>query len=101
MRISLLLTALLVTSAGCLTIKPLGPMKNVFPDKKADEQVLEPIVQQAPRPTPPAMLVTPGEVAEGNSQAVIEKLKQELEQDRRSLDAMPKSSEVSFVKGKR
>lgn len=97
----LLIAALFVPSAGCLTVQPLGPMKNVFPEKMTEPVAAEPIVRQAPRPTPPAMLVTPGEVTEGNAAAVVEKLKQELEQDRRSLEAMPRASEVSVLKGRR
>ena len=55
---------------------------------------------QAPRPVPPAMLVTPGEVTEGNYQQAIDKLKQEMEQDRRSLESMPRTSEVSVIPGR-
>jgi hypothetical protein len=96
----LMIAALLVPLAGCMTIRPLGPMKGVFPEPKAEEIAAEPVVRQPPKPTPPAMLVTPGEVTEANAQAVVSKLKQELEQDRRSVETFPKTSEVSFVKGR-
>ena len=102
--IRLFLLAMFLTSfgTGCMTITPVGPMAKMFPpkEKKEEAAVPEPIVTQAPRPVPPAMLVTPGEVTEGNYQQAIEKLKQEMEQDRRSLEAMPKTSEISAMPGR-
>lgn len=96
-----LLAALACTGLGCTTFRPVGPMKNVFPPPaEKDEAAAEPVLTQAPRPTPPALLVTPGEVTEGNYRQAIEKLKQELESDRRSLESMPKSADVSIVKGR-
>jgi hypothetical protein len=103
MKRDLLLCAMAIplTLAGCMTITPLGPMKKVFPTPDVSDTVApEPIIQKAPRPLPPAMLVTPGEVTETNFQQVIEKLKQELEQDRRGMDAMPKTSEISVMRGR-
>lgn len=100
---TILLAAVIGLNFGCTSIQPVGPMAKVFPpkkDKKEDEVTPEPIVQQSPRPVPPAMLVTPGEVTEGNYQMAIEKLKQEMEQDRRSLESMPKPSEVSVLPGR-
>jgi hypothetical protein len=95
------LAALAFMGLGCANFRPVGPMKNVFPPAaEKDEAVAEPVVTQAPRPVPPALLVTPGEVTEGNYRQAVEKLKQELEQDRRSLESMPKPAEVSVVKGR-
>lgn len=93
-----------VSTNGCVTITPVGPMANIFPSKKAAEEAAmptEPIIQPAPKPVPPAMLVTPGEVAENNITGAMDKLKQELEQDRRSMENMPKSSEISVLKKQR
>jgi hypothetical protein len=86
---------------GCMTFRPVGPMKTVFPPvAEKDEASAEPVLTRAPRPVPPALLVTPGEVTEGNYRQAVEKLKQELEQDRRSLESMPKPADVSVVKGR-
>ena len=96
MNRTILLAAFLLFCFGCTTIQPVGPMAKMFPpsEKKTDDVTPEPIVTQAPRPVPPAMLVTPGEVTEGNYQQAVEKLKQEMEQDRRSMDSMPRASEI-------
>ena len=99
---TILFAAVLMTGIGCAHIQPVGPMAKMFPpkEKKDDALAMEPIVTQAPRPVPPAMLVTPGEVTEGNYQQAIDKLKQEMEQDRRSLESMPRTSEVSVIPGR-
>ena len=98
----ILIASLAMLGIGCTTIQPVGPMAKMFPpkEKKEEAAALEPIVTQAPRPVPPAMLVTPGEVTEGNCQQAIEKLKQEMEQDRRSLEAMPRTSEISVLRSR-
>lgn len=60
----------------------------------------EPVIREAPRPTPPALYVTPGEVTNGNSGEAEKRLQQELETDRRSMEAMPKYAEVSIIKNR-
>jgi hypothetical protein len=60
-----------------------------------------PVVQAAPPPPAPALFVTPGEVTEANYRQAIRRLTDELDADRKSLEAMPKYSEVSVVKGSR
>ena len=42
--------------------------------------------------------VTPGEVTPANAADAAKRLQQELETDRRSMEAMPKYREVSVVK---
>ena len=98
---TILLAALASFGLGCTTIQPVGVMTKYFPKKEVKEEAaVEPVVTQAPRPVPPAMLVTPGEVTDGNYQQAIEKLKQEMEQDRRSLETMPRTSEISVLNGR-
>ena len=96
------LASIAMLGIGCTTVTPVGPMAKMFPpkDKKDHTESVEPIVTQAPKPVPPALLVTPGEVTESNYQQAIEKLKQEMEQDRRSLEAMPHTSEISAMSGR-
>ncbi|MFO0935432.1 MAG: hypothetical protein U0798_02820 [Gemmataceae bacterium] len=96
------LASIAMLGIGCTTVTPVGPMAKMFPpkEKKGVQETVEPIVQQAQKPVPPALLVTPGEVTESNYQQAIEKLKQEMEQDRRSLEAMPNVSEISTLSGR-
>ena len=94
-----LLLALLSTT-GCLHVQPIGPLADEFPRKAAvkEEAVPEPIVRQAGKPTPPSLYVTPAEITPANAADAAKRLQQELDTDRRTLDAMPKYSEVSIVK---
>ena len=54
------------TGAGCIHLQPTGPFANSLPGTSAtkadDAPVPEPVVRQAPKPTPPALYVTPAEV---------------------------------------
>lgn len=95
-----LLLLLVILNAGCMHVTPLGPLADAFPQKPVpkDAAVPEPIVRQAGKPTPPALYVTPGEITSANAADAAKRLIQELETDRRSLEAMPKYSEVSVVK---
>lgn len=95
-----LLLMLMILNAGCLNVRPVGPLADAFPPKpvEQDAPVPEPVVRQAGKPTPPALYVTPGEITTTNAAEAAKRLIQELETDRRSLEAMPKYSEVSAVK---
>jgi hypothetical protein len=88
---------------GCLHVQPIGPLAGQFgtptpQSPAADPDAPEPIVRQSPRPTPPALYVTPAEVTTINVEEAAKRLGEELETDRRSMDAMPNVSEVSVVK---
>src|SRR5204862_41548 len=101
----LLLIAVILSGAGCLHVQPVGPMAKMLgsDEKKSNlggKPIDEPVTIPAPRPVPPAMLVTPGEVTDQNPQHATKKLMEELEQDRRSMEALPRPSEVSVVKGR-
>jgi hypothetical protein len=102
---TLALGLLLTTGAGCLHIQPVGPLAGQLgspsPQSPAgDSDAPEPVVRQAPKPTPPALYVTPAEVNGMNAEEAAKRLGQELETDRRSMDAMPNVSEVSVVNKK-
>lgn len=97
----------LLASLGCMSVQPVGPMAkmlNYQPTsavaKDQAQSAPEPVITPAPRPVPPAMLVTSVEVTETNYRQAIEKLIQEMEQDRRTMDSMPKTAEVSYLPGK-
>jgi hypothetical protein len=57
----------------------------------------KPVIQPAPAPAPPALLVTPGEVTEANGADAARRLMEELEADRRSMEAMPRPAEISVI----
>ncbi len=93
---------LMLVATGCVHIKPIGPlaqMQGLPPDgKAAPADTPEPIVREAPRPTPPAVYVTPGEVTAANADEAFKRLTQELDTDRRTMEAFPRYAEVSIVK---
>jgi hypothetical protein len=105
----------LLPGVGCFHLQPVGPFAKeltkssdseskpapgvtVTPPKDA---AAGPVVQPAPAPPPPALLVTPGEVTETNYRQATQRLMEELEADRKSMDAMPRTAEVSVVNGGR
>jgi hypothetical protein len=95
-----LLFIMMAASTGCMHIEAVGPLAEAFPNKASlkDAPLPEPIVKQAGKPTPPALYVTPAEITSANAAEAVKRLQQELDTDRRSLEAMPKYSEVSKVK---
>ena len=98
----------MLIGTGCLHIQPIGPLAHAqglpsnpppIGSKAAAEATrLEPILREAPKPTPPAMYVTPGEITATNADEALKRLQQELETDRRSTEAMPRYAEISIVK---
>lgn len=94
--------ALILIATGCVHIKPIGPlaqMQGLPPaGKAAPTDAPEPIVREAPRPTPPAVYITPGEVTAANADEALKRLTQELDTDRRTMEAFPRYAEVSIVK---
>jgi hypothetical protein len=105
--IASVLTAL-GTSVGCTHFQPIGPLAEMqgmpanpplgATSKSVAQSAPEPIIREAPRPTPPAVYVTPGEVTNANAAEALKRLQQELDTDRRGMDAMPRYAEVSVVK---
>ena len=53
----------------------------------------------AVKPTPPLNIIYPDEVSPENFQTSIQKLKNELETDRKNIPAAPLTAEVSRYKG--
>lgn len=97
----ILLLGLILTGTGCVHFKAVGPlaqMQGLQPDGNPIPQTPEPIVREAPRPTAPAVYVTPGEVTAANAEEALKRLTQELETDRRTMEAFPRYAEVSIVK---
>jgi hypothetical protein len=100
---TLSLGLLLAAGAGCVHFQPVGPLANSLPGtapgpKAEDAPVPEPVVRPAPKPTPPALYVTPAEVTPLNAEEAAKRLGQELDTDRRTMEAMPNITDVSVIK---
>jgi hypothetical protein len=97
---------LVAGTTGCVHFQPIGPLADALPGTVPpaptaladDAPVPEPIVRPAPRPTPPTVYVTPAEVTPLNAEEALKRLGQELDADRRAMEAMPSITEVSILK---
>ena len=107
----LALLALLLPAVGCMHLEPVGPMASYLGSKPAAKKVAPgvtvtdaqdaaagPIIQNAPPPPLPALLVTPGEVTEGNHLDAASRLVREMEADRKAMESMPRYADVSVMK---
>lgn len=104
-----LLAAGTVLPSGCMGIRPVGPMAEVFPTKTTAAKVAPgakvgpatdsagPVLPPAPPPPAPALLVSPAEVTPATADEMAKKLEAELEADRKAMEAMPRYAEVSVV----
>ena len=98
----------LLPGLGCVHLQPVGPLAKDFagsapispaPGVTAPKDAVpKPIVQSAPAPAPPALLVTPGEVTEANRADAARRLMEELEADRRSMESTPRPAEISVIR---
>jgi hypothetical protein len=97
--IRLILLSIVLAGTGCMGVKPVGPLADALGTNRVVPVApeIEPEVRSAPKPTPPALYVTPGEVTPATAADAAKRLQQELEIDRRALEAMPKISEVERV----
>lgn len=99
-----------LASGGCLTMQPVGPFANQIAGSRpkptpgttvtAARDAVPPALPPAPPPAPPALMVTPGEVTEANHKQSARRLVDEMEADRKAMDAMPRYAEVSVIKGR-
>lgn len=102
-----MLAAGVLGHCGCVGLRPVGPMAGAFtqPAPKPPAGVRTepakdgaPTLPPAPPPPAPALLVSPGEVTDATADEMARKLEAELEADRKSMEAMPRYSEVSVVR---
>jgi hypothetical protein len=103
-RLGLAMTLAMVV--GCKGVEPIGPfakMKGSSPAKarrvKDADSPAPPVTVPAVKPTPPINLIYPDEVSPEDPQAAIQRLKNELEADRKSMPAAPLTAEISRYKG--
>lgn len=99
----------LLCGLGCVHLQPVGPITNptgVAPAadepkakvSEAKDVAQMPTVTPLPPPAPPAVYVTPGEVTEANHAEKVRRLSEEMEADRKAMEAMPRASEVSVIR---
>lgn len=98
----LLLGMMLLAGVGCTNVRPIGPLANRMGKPQAaankDADPPDPVTVPAPRPTPPAALIEPGEVTADNAAAAAQKLTNEFEYDWKTLPPPPKTAEISHIK---
>lgn len=100
-----------IAGTGCFSIQPVGPMAKMLNEEAPPTRTAPgvtvtaakdapggPVIQPAPPPPLPSLKVTPGEVTEANYQDAMRRLIEEMEADRKAMDAMPRYAEVSVVK---
>jgi hypothetical protein len=104
MRIVLALA--LACLIGCKGVEPIGPfakMKGTTAPKRKPAKEKDapppPVTVPAVKPTPPMNLIYPDEVSPDNPQAAIQRLRNELEADQKSISAAPMTAEISRYKG--
>ena len=99
----------LLCGLGCVHLQPVGPLMNptgVVPaaespkvkETEAKDAVRMPTMTPLPPPPPPAVYVTPGEVTDANHAEKVRRLLDEMEADRKAMEAMPRASEVSVIR---
>jgi hypothetical protein len=93
-------------NSGCVTLQPIGPFAEQLGGAPAPHQPSNAVrvtdqpdravhLPPAPPPVPPAILVSPGDVGEMTPQQAADKLREEMNADRKALERMPRYAEVS------
>lgn len=86
---------------GCHTLKPAGPFASSEPAPKAGAVAKsDPTPPPPVKPTPPTMLVNPGDVTDVTARDAASKLTSELSADSKPSTNAPVTVEVSRVKGR-
>ncbi len=87
---------LIAGASGCMHMEPTGPLAHIMGAPKSvptDEDEKAAANMPPPRPVPPAMLVTPGEVTAESADDAVRKLTNELQTDGKSIPNVPFVSE--------
>jgi hypothetical protein len=85
---------ILAAGFGCTNVQPIGPFAKYMTGKKPETKAAipgdpPPATTTTSRPTPPAQLITPGEVSADNPAAAAQQLTRELEYDQRTMQKGP------------
>lgn len=103
-RFPIIVALLLIPCIGCLGFRPTGVLAEDAPPNEAEIVQLPPDLDGMPKltegPPPPAPthLVNPADITAENHREAVERLKEELERDRKAADDFPNYSKVSHVK---
>ena len=96
------MTRLLLLAAfaavGCTGIQTTGPLAKLMGSKSDAPPETKDVAAAPARPVPPAILITPGEVAPETLSASLTKLGNELEYDLKNTPPAPKTPIVSRYK---
>jgi hypothetical protein len=95
-----------LTLVGCKGVgfRPVGPLAKDSPITQKGQPLpsapAEPTASARPpaiKPTPPTMIVTPGEVTADNAHVLAQKLSTELSTDSKATANLPVTAEISKV----
>ncbi len=101
----------LLSSVGCVTVTPLGPLVKTYGNQPISLVGKKPApppapgadpladLPPAPAPIPPAEMITPGEVSAANHQDAVQRLSRELNADRQTMPPPSRTAEISRYKG--
>lgn len=96
----------LAFALGCQGVEPIGPFAKMMGPSPVKAKAVKnkdfspaPVSVPAVKPTPPMNLIYPDEVSPENPQGAIQRLKNELDADQKSIPAAPVTAEVSRYKG--
>lgn len=98
---TLLLAIGMLALVGCKNMTPIGPFAKEVPITQQGQPI--PKSDTSPpaiRPTPPTMLITPGEVNADNAHTAASKLTSELSNDSKTTPNAPVTAEISRVRTK-
>jgi hypothetical protein len=105
MRKALLGLMLMAAAVGCTGIYSVGPLAKSGGGGRGDQktakdldQVPDPVTIPAPTPTPPKCNVQPEDVTAGNTDAIMDKLRDEFDFDRKNMPSVPTTVEVSHIR---
>ncbi len=85
-------------AAGCTGLQTTGPLSKMMGAKTDAAPESKDVAAAPERPVPPAILITPGEVAPENLSASLTKLGNEIEYDLKNTAPAPKTPIVSRYK---
>ena len=98
----LLATILMIAAVGCTNIQAVGPLAKSGSggkgNPKEDLSPPDPVVIPAPTPVAPKCLVRPEDVTAENVDLIQQRLKEEIEFDKKNMPTVPVTVEVSQLK---
>ena len=95
----ILLAVLVGPAVGCTGLQSSGPLSKMMGAKSdAAPEAKDAVAAGPARPVPPAILITPGEVAPDNLSASLTRLGNELDYDLKNTPPPPRTPIISRYK---